>query len=516
MRVVLIHVRDPEFFSIADSRSRRTGRVRIRGFPPLGVMALSAIVKQAGHDCVVFDQANPGTPTDAILGEIRRQRPDLVGVSLLSTTSYPYAKLLARQIRAVDDRVRIAFGGVFVSLNASRVLQQCPEIDFVGRGDGEQLILDLLARLDDLDAVAGLTWREKDGRLRENPDRPQERDLDQWPFPDREAVPVDYVESMPLDVPAVLSLDRFATVQSSRGCPFQCVYCDIPTFHRRTWRPRSAAHVVAELRHLQDGGYGSVSFVDDHFLLKPRRVEEICAGIHERGVTLRWGCEGRVDSAGARLYPTLVKAHCRTLMFGIESGCQKTLDRLRKRQTLAQVEEAVRVAKRSGIQLVHGFFVVGCPDETESDLRETFEFARRIPLDTFAFNRLCVYRGTPLWDEYVRRGLLDDEADWYKFFKCSAVDPTVLPGEVIHRIRSEEMRRLLVYKLFRHPVQFFRVLRQFTRHMPLRDVLYLLVKPFLGRKSGATQAEVLSRSVDEGALGAATSAPGATDTPSAP
>jgi radical SAM superfamily enzyme YgiQ (UPF0313 family) len=516
MRVVLIHVRDPQFFSVPGPRTPRTRRVRVMGFPPLGVMTLSAVLKQAGHECVVFDQANPETPADVILGEIRRRRPDFVGISLLSTTSYPYARLLARQVRAADDRVRVAVGGVFASLNASRVLQQCPEVDFVARGDGEQLILDLLARLDDPDTVAGLTWREKDGRLRENPDRPQDWDLDRWPFPDREAVAVDYVESMPLDVPAVLSLDRFATVQSSRGCPFQCVFCDIPAFHRRTWRPRSAAHVVAELRHLQDAGYGSVYFVDDHFLLKPRRVEEICAGIRECGVTLRWGCEGRVDSAGARLYPALVKAHCRTLMFGIESGCQKTLDRLGKRQTLAQVEDAVRVAKRSGIQLVHGFFVVGCPDETESDLRETFAFAKRIPLDTFAFNRLCVYRGTPLWDEYVQRGLLDDEADWYKYFKCSAVDPTVLPGEVIHRIRSEEMRGLLIHKLLRYPVQFFRVLRQFTRHMPLRDVLYLLVKPFLGRKSGPTQAEVLSRAPEKGALGADVPGPDAPGTPLAP
>jgi radical SAM superfamily enzyme YgiQ (UPF0313 family) len=321
---------------------------------------------------------------------------------------------------------------------------------------------------------------------------------------------------MPLDVPAVLSLGRFATVQSSRGCPFQCVFCDIPAFHHRTWRPRSAASVVAELEQLQAQGYGSVYFVDDHFLLKPRRVEEVCDGIRGRGITLPWGCEGRVDSAGARLYPALARAHCRTIMFGIESGCQKTLDRLEKRQTLDQVEEAVRVAKRSGIGLVHGFFVVGCPDESESDLRETFRFARRIPLDTFAFNRLCVYRGTPLWDEYVRRGLLDDETDWYRFFKCSAVDPTVLPGEVIHRIRSDEMRGLLFYKLLRHPVQFFRVLRRFTRHMPLGDVLHLLVKPFLGRKSGETPAEVLSRSGVEDARPRAAGAVGATSAPRLP
>ncbi len=159
---------------------------------------------------------------------------------------------------------------------------------------------------------------------------------------------------------------------------------------------------------------------------------------------------------------------------------------------------------------------MGCPDESESDLRDTFRFARRIPLDTFAFNRLCVYRGTPLWDEYVRRGLLDDEADWYRFFKCSAIDPTVLSGETIHRIRSKEMRGLLVYKLFRHPLQFYRVVRQFIRNMPLRDVLYLLVKPFLGRQSGETRAEALSRSVEEEPAAQAARGPRAAGTPRTP
>ena len=517
MRVVLIHVRDPQFFSLADRGRPRNGRVRVMGFPPLGVMTLSAVLKQAGHECVVFDQANPQTPTRVVLEEIRRAPPDLVGISLLSTTSYPYARLLARQLRAAAPRVPIALGGVFASLNSRQVLEQCPEIDFIGRGDGEQLILDLLAHLEDPDAVLGLSWREGGGRVNENGDRPQERDLDRWPIPDRGVVPVDYVESMPLDVPAVLSPGRFATVQSSRGCPFQCVFCDIPAFHHRAWRPRSAASVVAELEELQDQGYSSVSFVDDHFLLKPRRVEEICDGIRERGIALPWGCEGRVDSAGARLFPALAKAHCRTLMFGIESGCQKTLDRLGKRQTLDQVEDAVRVAKRSGIGLVHGFFVVGCPDESESDLRETFRFARRVPLDTFAFNRLCVYRGTPLWEEYMQRGLLNDETDWYRFFKCSAVDPTVLSGEVIHRIRSEEMRGLLVYKLLRHPLQFSRVVLRFARYMPLGDVLHLLVKPFLGRKSGETPAEVLSRSsVEGGTLPGAGEAAGTAAAPHVP
>jgi len=499
VRVFLIHVRDPQFYALPAAERAANGNIRVMGFPPIGIMSLSAVLKRAGHECVMFDQANPETPNAVIIDEIHRQQPDFVGLSFLSTTSYPYAKLLARQIRAADARVRLAFGGVFVTLNASLVKLQCPEVDFVCRGDGEQLILDLLERLDDPSHVAGLTWT-KDGQLVSNPNRMMDRHLDQWPFPDRDSLPLDFVESMPLDVPAVLSMERFTTMQTSRGCPWPCVFCDIPIFNEGKWRSRSPQHVVDEFRHLQQLGYGAVYFVDDHFLLQPKRIEAICDGINEAGVTIRWGCEGRVDSTAQHLFPAMAKAHCRTIMFGVESGSQTVLDRLKKEQTLAEVETAVTNAKKAGIEIVHGFFVVGSPDESVEDLRATFDFASKLRLDTFAFNRLCVYRGTPLWQEYLQRGLVNDAGDWYKYFKCSEIDPTCLTGAVINTERAAGLRRLFRYKVTHYPVQTLRLLRRFIRHMKLRDVVYLIIKPFLGNQSGPTKNEVLSRAVEHAAL----------------
>jgi radical SAM superfamily enzyme YgiQ (UPF0313 family) len=174
--------------------------------------------------------------------------------------------------------VKLAFGGVFASLNAPLVKQQCPEVDFVCRGDGEQLILDLLEHLDDPSGVESVTWA-KDGQVVSNPNRKTERNLDQWPFPDRESLKLDFVESMPLDVPCVLSLERFTTMQTSRGCPWSCVFCDIPVFNEGKWRSRTPQHVVAEFKHLQEQGYGAVYFVDDHFLLQP--MDDLVA-VHRR------------------------------------------------------------------------------------------------------------------------------------------------------------------------------------------------------------------------------------------
>ena len=495
MRVFLIHVRDPQFYALPAKTRAKNGNIRVMGFPPIGIMSLSSVLKEAGHECVIFDQANPDTPNPVILDEIKRQKPALVGLSFLSTTSYPYAKILARQIRATDSTVKLAFGGVFATLNAGLVKLQCPEVDFVCRGDGEQLLLDLLTQMDAPETVGGLTWM-KDGKVISNPGRPIERHLDQWPFPDRESLRLDFVESMPLDVPAVLSMERFTTMQTSRGCPWPCVFCDIPIFNEGKWRARSAEHVVTELKHLEAYGYGSVYFVDDHFLLQPKRIESICNGVRQNNLTIQWGIEGRVDSVAQHLFPAMAKAHCRTVMFGIESGSQKILDRLKKEQTLEEVTQAVTNAKKAGIEIVHGFFTVGNPDETVQDMKATFDFAGKLPLDTFGFNRLCVYRGTPLWQEYVKRGLVSDTTDWYKYFKCSEIDPTCLPGEAINSLRQQGLRKLFLYKIFHHPLQTYHLLRRFLRFMPVKDVLYLIIKPFLGQKKGATKAEMLSRAVE--------------------
>src|SRR5438445_5222301 len=340
MRIFLIHVRDPQFYALPAATRAANGNIRVMGFPPIGIMSLSAVLKRAGHECVMFDQANPETPNDVIIEEIRRQRPSLVGLSFLSTT-----------------------------------------------------------------------------------------------------------------------------MQTSRGCPWPCTFCDIPIFNEGKWRSRSAEHVVAEFKHLREHGYGAVYFVDDHFLLKPKRIEGICEGIGKADIRIQWGGEGRVDSVAQHLFPLMAKAHCRTIMFGVESGSQRVLDRLKKEQTLAEVETAVTNAKQAGIEIVHGFFVVGSPDETVEDMRATFDFASRLRLDTFAFNRLCVYRGTPLWQEYVRRGLVNDLDDWYKYFKCSEIDPTCLPGEVINSERAAGLRRLFGYKLRHYPFQTLRLLRRFLRYM---------------------------------------------------
>jgi len=235
------------------------------------------------------------------------------------------------------------------------------------------------------------------------------------------------------------------------------------------------------MQQLNDLGYRSIYLTDDHFLLNRKRIADICGGIIERRLKFHWGCEGRVDAVAVDQLPLMKKANCNFLAFGVEAGTQKVLDRLHKKQTLKQVEHAVSEAKRHGIERVHGFFVISSPGETEKEIMASFRFAARLKLDTFGFNRLCAYRGTPLWREYLDRGIIDDELDWHKWFKCSDIDPTVLPSAAVNRVRMKGYAWLFARRIFGRPFGTYKLLRMFGRHMKKSDLLKLLWSPFRRR-----------------------------------
>ena len=493
-----MYVRDEAYFHLLPPAAGDAGtdaRVRVMAFPPLGIQTLAPVLRRAGHVVRMFDTCHPQMRGEDVARAAREDAPDVIALSFLSVTAYPALKALARKVKVANPDVPIIVGGAFASINATRILAECPFIDHAGVGEGEDLLVDYLENLHAPERVAGLVWRDA-GQVVKNVARPLLQDLDAYPYPDRTSLPIDYIESLPLDVPAVLSLDKFCTMQTSRGCPYTCIYCDIPSLAEGKWRSRSAEHVLGEMQQLSDQGYRSIYLTDDHFLLKRKRIADICNGIIDRKLQFHWGCEGRVDSMGIEALPLMGKANCDMLAYGIEAGTQKMLDRLGKRQKLEQIELAVGEAKKHGIARVHGFFVIGCPGETAEDIRETFRFAARLPIDTFGFNRLAVYRGTPLWNDYASRGIVDDDRDWDKTFKCCDIDPDTVPNDEVNALRMKGYASLILHRIVRRPVKTWGLLRTFSRHMPVGDLLRLISGPF--RKKVAPLPDLPAPMVDAG------------------
>ncbi|MFC1885381.1 B12-binding domain-containing radical SAM protein [Thermodesulfobacteriota bacterium] len=503
MKIYMIYVRDENFYQLLPEKLCRLlpddSRARVMAFPPLGIQTLAPVVRQHGHAVRMFDTCHPQMHLEHIVQAAKKELPEVIALSVLSTTTYPAAKSMARMLKIAAPSIKIIMGGVFASMNSVNVLKDCPYLDCVGVGEGEELLPDYLDNLDKPGEVAGLVWRNGEGII-QNDRRPQIDDLNQFPYPDRISLPIDYIESLPLDVPAVLSLDKFCTMQTSRGCPYNCIYCDIPVLSNRKWRYRSPEHVLGEMQELNDMGYRSVYFTDDHFLLKPKRIEKICKKIIEKKFDFRWGCEGRVDSAAIENLSMMKEAHCNYLFFGVEAGTQKVLDRLNKKQSLEQIEYAVNEAKRQRIERVHGSFIIGSPSETEEDIKESFRFAARLKIDTFNFNRLCAYRGTPLWKEYVELGIIDDNIDWHKWFKCSDIDPDVLPGEALNRLRMKGYALLFAKRVFFRPIKTYKLLRAFSRSMGFLNILKLLLSSFR-KRTMSHNADLPHRTIDLRGIG---------------
>ena len=187
-------------------------------FPPLGIQILAPVLRQHGHQARLFDTWHPKMQAEQIAQAMEAERPDVIALSCLSTTTYPGVKNLARRLKSAAPEIPLILGGAFPTMNADRILVDCPDLDCVGVGEGEELLPDYLHNLDAPGSVAGLVWRQS-GKIVRNVSRPLIQNLDQFPYPDRTSLPIDYMESLPLDVPAVLSLDKFTTMQTSRGCP---------------------------------------------------------------------------------------------------------------------------------------------------------------------------------------------------------------------------------------------------------------------------------------------------------
>lgn len=485
MRASLVFVRDRRFFSRPSSkflsRKKKSGYPQknahyVLGEPPLGIMYLSSVLKQAGHEASMTDQCHPEYSDEGYVDSLRTNRPEMVGISFLSNMCYPAARNLSRKIKAALPAVKVVYGGVFPTINARKIIAAEESVDIVARGEGEGIVLDLAEAqgFDRLGDIPGITFRQGTGEIVETPDREGIRDLDSIPFPDREGTGIHYVASLPLDVPAVIWDRPYTSILSSRGCPFGCIYCNCPTFSGRKCRSRSAGNVLKELAELDRKGYGAFTFVDDNFLLDPDRVTEICDGMIARGHSFRWACEGRAEPKVNVVFQKLSKAGCDLVMFGVESGSQRVLDGMKKRTKLIEIEQAVASAKEAGIRLRHGFFIVGSPGETPKEVKETFSFAERIPINSFNFNSLTAFRGTPLWRDAVARSLIDEDMDWDKMFPAHSIYPDAMDSGVLFPLRSRLVKRLLRRKVMKHPLEATRILMRFLACMSVGDIYRLL------------------------------------------
>jgi len=409
--------------------------------PPLGMMYIATILRREGIEVSMIDEAAQAFSIADTVDWVKKEDPDLLGFSTCSSSGRK-AAMIAERVKAEDPNVVIVFGNFHATFNAERILRKYPSVDAIVRGEGENTSLELVKCLEkdgDLKEVMGITFREG-GRVIANPDRPLIQDVDSIPFPDRGLLNVEYHNTaVGIDV----APKKFTTFVSSRGCVFGCRFCGCRGLARNQWRSRSVENVLEELQLLAGEGYKQLMFVDDNFTLNPKRVIEMCRRMREERIDLEWICEGRVDQCPYDMIHEMVKAGCKMMYFGIESANQRILEYYDKQITSEQAEAAVRNARKAGMDVIVGSFIVGAPDETREEIENTLRFAQELQIDIPQFNILAAFPGTDIWEELSAKGVIDEEKHWEAEVPVSDVSPKAVPRKEIERMVHEGYQRFL-------------------------------------------------------------------------
>jgi len=419
----------------------------IGSWPPLGILYIATILENEGVEVVLLDQAAEAYTIEQTAKWVEKRDPDILGFSTLASSGKTAARI-AQKVKENNPNITTIFGNYYATFNAQRILTTYPQVDIIVRGEGEETTKELVKTIEkkrSLKKVKGIMFREKN-KIVTTPDRPLIKNIDALPIPDRTLLNVEYHSTL---IGAIGAPKKFTTLLSSRGCPYHCRFCGCQKIVHGTWRPRSVEKTFEELQLLTSGGYRQFLFVDDSFTINQKRIIKLCKEIIRERLDIEWICEGRVDYASYELMRSMVKAGCKIIYFGIESANQRILNYYQKQITPQQSRTAVKTARKAGMDIIVGSFIVGAPTETRQEIENTLKFAQEVPLDVPQYNILGVFPGMAIWDEFKEKGFLTREQEqqhWEMGVAVANVHPDTVPYEEIKDLIRNYYRQFFIQR----------------------------------------------------------------------
>jgi radical SAM superfamily enzyme YgiQ (UPF0313 family) len=384
-------------------------------FIPLSLCYLGALCEKNGYEVNVIDCQGERLNLQAFKSRLEKTDADVVGITS-ATLTYKSALKVANIAKEVFPNCVTLLGGCHATFWDVNALKECPNLDIIVRKEGELTFLELLEKLGNkrsLDSVNGITFRKGDNIIR-NEDRPYIEKLDELPFPAHHLLKLNaYVKVGKLIIP----------VMTSRGCVYWCDFCSAVRMFGRKYRMRSPENVVDEIELVHKKyGVEQFTFYDDAFTVDSKRTEKICDEIMRRKLDIEWDCETRVDMVNRSLLEKMRRAGCIAVWFGVESGCQMIIDKMKKKFTIEQTRRAFKIAHDVGLMTVASV-ILGFPGETEETAWETINFVKSLnPVDV-GFYIATPYPGTPLFDLVKSKGWLKTE-DFDKYDTATPVFET--------------------------------------------------------------------------------------------
>ena len=363
---------------------------------PLGLLSIATYLKQRGYHVRVYDRNVDRTPLKKVMRDFS---PDIAGVSAAILTQAHDSLAVSRRLRAAG--IPVVWGGPSASAEPEMILLE-GAADYVVIGEGEITLHELVQALEhksDIAQVKDIAYLDKTGAICRTPQR-DFADLADFPVIDWSFVnPRHYLN------PSVFCA-KMAWLYCSKGCPGRCAFCYNPVFNRCTYRKRPNEYVVREIEELATKhGMGGVCFADDMLGANKRDLYDLCDRIRDLKLDLTWGCQTRLCHLSREDLQYMYDAGCRLLYYGLESGSPEMLKRMRKGTDLEKMKMELDFCREIGI-ITFGSFIIGLPDETEEQLRETVRLMLHPGLDMFQVFMFIPIPGTEFYRDLEESGRL--------------------------------------------------------------------------------------------------------------
>jgi anaerobic magnesium-protoporphyrin IX monomethyl ester cyclase len=419
--------------------------------PPLGLCYIASILEKNHHEVKIIDGVAEKTGSRELIRRIKEFSPDIVGLSAM-TVGFNRAVQTAKLVKQVNTSIITLIGGPHVSSIPVKVFQEHDCFDIGVVGEGEYTARELVSLLEKskfknykkiLRKIRGIVYKQDDKskKIILNERREPIQNLDELPLPARHLLP----DIKHYNLILMNQKPNFASIVPSRGCPFQCIYCDQNVFGR-TWRRFSNEYIMNEIGELVTKYHvRTLQIQDDLFTLKRESVVQFCNMLKEKKFNIKWNLSSRVNLIDEPLAKLMKETGCEIVYFGIESGNQEVLNKIKKGITLKQIRKGVAITKKAGMS-PHGSFIIGLPFDTKETIEETINFALSLPLDIASFHIATPYPHTEFEAIAPDFGLIHiKDYSQYRGHPNEVVfTPKGISGEYLLKKQKEAYRRFFL------------------------------------------------------------------------
>lgn len=441
--------------------------------PPLGLLALAAHIRAKFNvDILILNQRLCNEPTESIVRQAAAFEPDIVGLSILTSSAYLLSDMTS-QLRAAIKDVLLVIGGAHVSSVREQVMGEC-DVDVAVPGEGELSLENVLnawqAGASYAD-IPGLIWRDAAGQVISNPGTVEQvTDLDILP-----PLAYDLIDLKPYwkrQSIAPIRFRRYVSLMSSRGCPYQCFWCH--TNFGKKIRMHSATRVTDDIAYLQKQyGISDFEFFDDNFNFDTSRVLDFCDEIQKRNLKtkLAFPTGVRGDLMTRDVVNALADAGMYMCCFALDTASPRLQKYTGKNMNIPKFLEGLREVSKRRL-FVPGFFMMGFPTETEEELQMTTEVACSPEFSTAAFYTVTPFPGTVLYNQIMKEhpeklaGLRYDNME----LNSIRVNLTDLPDHVFFTYKRNALRRF-----FMDPGRLYRLVRDHPQPLSLPYYLPIFI-----------------------------------------